>query len=175
MGYTVSSRSARVDNIDCHLPGESKKEEGSSLIEKYLDLLRGVEFDNLTVVEFYYKYLTSTKDWQRKSWKCTLLPSHCTVKGAMEFFVSERREIDENYVRLTMVPHKLSEKFALQQLLMIELCRDLLDLKFSSESFMQAAVRKGYINSGNEGILAFDEASNLHRTPRELRAFLTSL
>eukprot|EP00961_Rhodomonas_salina_P033142 446194-Rhodomonas_salina.1 len=115
------------------------------------------------------------KDWQRKSWKCTLRPSHCTAKGEMECFVSERREIDGNYVRLTMVPHKLSEKFALLQLLMVELCRDLLDLKFSSESFMQAAVSKGYINSGNEGILAFNEASDLHRTPRELLAFLTSL
>eukprot|EP00961_Rhodomonas_salina_P058506 786199-Rhodomonas_salina.1 len=103
-----------------------------------------VEF-NLTVVEFYDKYLTSTKNWQRKSWKCTLRPSHCTAKGAMEFFVSERREIDENYVRLTM---------------------------FSSESFMKAAVWKGYINSGNEGILAFNEACYLHRTPRDLRAFL---
>eukprot|EP00961_Rhodomonas_salina_P202138 2726346-Rhodomonas_salina.1 len=96
-------------------------------------------------------------------------------KGAIKFFVSDRREIDENYVRLTMVPHKLSEKFALRQLLMIEQCCYLLDLKFLSESFMQAAVRKGYINSGNEGILAFDEALDLHRTPRELLAFLTSL
>eukprot|EP00961_Rhodomonas_salina_P200674 2707220-Rhodomonas_salina.1 len=28
MGYTVYSMSARVDNTDCHLPGESKKDEG---------------------------------------------------------------------------------------------------------------------------------------------------
>ena len=78
------------------------------------------------------------------------------------FYVSERRDIDENYSRLTVVPHKLTEKFALRQLLMNEACRNLDDLKLDGETFMQAAVRKGFIQSGNEGVLAFKEAVQLH-------------
>lgn len=175
MGYTVYSMTAKVDNIDCHLPGESKKDEGSSMIEKYLDRPQLPEFESLTLIDFYDKYICSTKDWDRKSWECELRPEHVTARGASTFFVSERREIDENYVRLTGVPHKLAEKFALRQLLMHEPCRNLPDLKDANESYMQAAVRKGLIVAGNEGILAFKEAVELHQTPHELRSFVSSL
>eukprot|EP00961_Rhodomonas_salina_P063593 854814-Rhodomonas_salina.1 len=86
MGYTMYAMSARVDNLDCHLPGESKKDQGSSPIEKYLDRPVGPDFDDLTVLEFYDKYVTSTTDWQQKSWQCQLRPEHCTGKGASVFY-----------------------------------------------------------------------------------------
>eukprot|EP00961_Rhodomonas_salina_P245672 3319350-Rhodomonas_salina.1 len=126
-------------------------------------------------MEFCYKYVCVTKDWDCKSWECELRSEHVTARGASTFFVSERHEIHENYVCLTGVPHKLSEKFVLRQLLMHEACRDLMDLKRLNESSMQAAVRKGHIVAGNEGILAFKEAVELHETPRELRSFVCSL
>eukprot|EP00961_Rhodomonas_salina_P196561 2652775-Rhodomonas_salina.1 len=91
------------------------------MVEKYLDHPQLPEFELLTLIDFYDKYICSTKDWDRKSWECELRAEHVTARG---------------------VPHKFAEKLALLQLLMHEPCSNLPDLKDANESYMQAAVRK---------------------------------
>ena len=178
MGFPMYAISSTVDAIECHLPGDSKKDGGSSPLEKYLDRPEGSEFDSLTYEQFSTRYITSLKQWDSgEGLRCTLRADHMPTNSQQSpfFFVKRRRHIDAIYIRVNQVPHKFSEKFALRQLLLHEPTRNLHNLKLGYHSFMDAAVAKGFLEHGQEGILAFEEAAKMHHTGQELRNMLLHL
>ena len=84
-------------------------------------------------------------------------------------YFSRRRRTEEHFSRLSYVPHKLGEKWALRRLLLKYPVRGTVNnFKLPGETFLAAAIRLNLVHEGHEGVLAFADARELLATPAEL-------
>ena len=147
-------------------------------LEKYLIRPLDPVFDDILLEKFFCDFVCRYDPWaSRQQWAVTIPVALLQGDSSHEIlYYSRRRRTEEHFSRLSYVPHKLGEKWALRRLLLKYPVRNNVNnFKLPGETFLAAAIRLNLVHEGHEGVLAFADARELLATPAELRTMISTL
>lgn len=169
-GFKLTAKSPAVQALCVHLPGEDIRRYGKNNFGDCSTLLRylfmrptGEDFDELTYVDYFEKYILKKKPNENLE---------RDFRNSVKNYVHKRNS-HSIVGRIQSVMPRQGELFYLRLLLIHKPARSFEELRtvanFQHETFQSAAQHYGLLEASDEGHLTMREAVEMHRAPSHLR------